>query len=266
MKWVIVLISNEPYINNAIKTINDIKTNGKWKDDIVLLVSESLYNNNQLQHYAKNNNVILRNVPVRSFPKNMNLWKKQYNHPERSYILQREFMYNKFLVFDVYFKKWDIVFYMDAGCIIYDSLERFKTSCEPNNCIYAHSDAYPYNNDWVLKRQFDIEIFDDLNNKRDFINDYEIYFNKDYFQGTMFIYDTKITDDNTVESLFKLNEKYPVAIRMDQGILNLYFNCNKNLWNQIPIKDNKGFLYDFCKRPGNKDSDYCMIKRIIPFS
>lgn len=32
------------------------------------------------------------------------------------------------------------------------------------------------------------------------------------------------------------------------------------------IKDNKGFLYDFCKRPENKDSDYCMIKRIIPFS
>jgi len=266
MKWVIVLIANEPYINKALESINNIRENGKWKDDIVLLVSESLYNNSQLKNYVEKYNIILRKVPNRSFTKNMELWNKQYNHPERSYVLQREFMYNKFLVFDVYFKKWDIVFYIDAGCIINDSLERFKTSCEPSNCIYAHSDAYPYINNWVLKRQFDIEIFDDLNNKKDFIDNYEMYFNKDYFQSTMFIYDTKIIEDETVETLFKLNEKYPIATRMDQGILNLYFNCDRNLWKQIPIKDTKGFLYDFCKRPGYKDSDYCMIKRIIPFS
>ena len=45
--------------------------------------------------------------------------------------------------------------------------------------------------------------------------------------------------------------------------MNLHFNCDRKLWKQIPVKDSKGFLYDFCKRPGYKDSDYCMIKRII---
>jgi hypothetical protein len=77
------------------------------------------------------------------------------------------------------------------------------------------------------------------------------------------IYDTNIIDDNTCDALFNLNDKYPVAIRMDQGILNLHFTCDRKIWKQIPIKDSKGFLYDFCKRPGCKDSDYCMIKRII---
>ena len=30
----------------------------------------------------------------------MDLWNNQSGHPERNYILQREFMYYKFLVFD----------------------------------------------------------------------------------------------------------------------------------------------------------------------
>ena len=59
--------------------------------------------------------------------------------------------------------------------------------------------------------------------------------NNDYFQGTMFIYDTNILNNDTVDRLFILNEKYPIARRMDQGILNLYFLCERNLWKQIPI-------------------------------
>ena len=185
--WVIVLISNEPYINKALNSIKEIRSVGQWVDDIV--------------------------------------------------------------------------FYLDAGCFIHDSLERFKKSCKPTNCIYAHSDAYPYINNWYLKRQFVIDIFDNIDDKNDFINNYSMYFDKDYFQSTMFIYDTKIIEDDTVEKLFKLNEKYPIAFRMDQGIFNLYFNCDKNLWKQIPIKDDKGFLYDFNKRPGYQHKDYAILKR-----
>ena len=259
--WVIVLISNEPYINKALNSIKEIRSVGQWVDDIVLLVSENLYNNPQLKKIAEKNNIILRKVPNRSFKKQMDLWRKQDRHPERSYILQREFMYNKFLVFDMYFRKWDIVFYLDAGCSIYDSLERFKKSAVPNNCIYAHSDAYPYINNWYLSGQFDIDVFDNNNDKKDFINNYSKYFGDDYFQGTLFIYDTNILENDTVSSLFNLNDKYPVAIRMDQGILNLYFNCDRKLWKQISIKDDKGFLYDFNKRPGYQNKDYAILKR-----
>ena len=43
--WVIVLISNEPYINKALNSIKEIRSVGQWVDDIVLLVYENLYNN-----------------------------------------------------------------------------------------------------------------------------------------------------------------------------------------------------------------------------
>ena len=76
----------------------------------------------------------------------------------------------------------------------------------------------------------------------------------------MCIYDTSILEDNTVDRLFELNEKYPIAKRMDQGILNLYFNCEKKLWKQIPIKDKEGFLYDYHERNDYKKNDYLILK------
>ena len=66
-----MLVSNEPYINKCLQSIKEIKEIGNWKDDIVLLVSEKLYANNQLINIAKNNNIILRKVPNRSFKKQM---------------------------------------------------------------------------------------------------------------------------------------------------------------------------------------------------
>ena len=49
-------------------------------------------------------------------------------------------------------------------------------------------------------------------------------------------------------------------MRMDQGILNLYFTCERKLWKQIPINDSIGFLYDFRERDGYRGRDYAMLK------
>lgn len=258
-KWVLVFISNEPYINKAFDSITLARTNGSWKDDIVLLVSSTLYNDKTIQNKSNDLNIILREVPNRNFDTILNVWRKHPTHPEYNYVLQRGFMYNKFCVFDIYFKQWDIVFYLDAGVQIQGPLDRMKQSCEPDKCLYGHSDSYP-NYTWKLKIQFDLELFENKENKKEFIDTYKSFFDKDYFQGTMFIYDTTILEDNTVNRLFELNEKYPIAKRMDQGILNLYFNCEKNLWKQIPVEDKDGFLYDYLERNGYNTNDYLILK------
>jgi hypothetical protein len=76
----------------------------------------------------------------------------------------------------------------------------------------------------------------------------------------MCIYDTAILEPDTVKRLFELSEKYPIAIRMDQGILNLYFNCERGLWKQISVSDSTGFLYDFHERNGHLTKDYLILK------
>lgn len=256
-QWVLVLFSNEPYIIKAITTIHFARKTGKWKDDIVLLVPASLIKNEELINYMQTYNVILREIPSLTFSSTMDLWKKYPDHKSYNYVMAREFMYNKFFVFDVFFRKWDVVFYLDAGASIHGSLDRMK-QCDPDNCIYAHSDAYP-----TYEKKFNI-LFDlnmiPTDKILQMLSTYD--FTSDYFQGTMFIYDTKIIEDNTVKRLVDLAHMYPNAPTMDQGILNLYFNCERKLWKQIPLEDDKGFLYDYHERPGYRARDYLILKMI----
>ena len=254
-----VFLSNGPYIQKAINTIQLARTTGEWKDDIVLLLSSDLYNDDSVKQQCKLLNVTMREVPDRNFDSILNVWKKHPEHSEYEYIIKREFMYNKFLAFDTFFRQWDYVFYLDSGAIIQGPLERMKKACIPEKCIYAHSDTYP-TYVWKFKRQFDLELFDNDTNKQCFLQSYSPYFEDDYFQGTMFIYDTAIIEDHTVDRLFRLSEMYPISIRMDQGILNLYFNCELGIWKQIPVKDDIGFLYDFFERERGSRSKYLILK------
>jgi lipopolysaccharide biosynthesis glycosyltransferase len=258
-KWTMVFLSNGPFIKKAFDTIYLARTTGEWKDDIVLLLSADLYNDDGVKQQCKLLDVIMREVPNRNFDSVLNVWKKHPEHPEYEYVINRGFMYNKFLVFDTFFKQWDYVFYLDSGAKIQGPLERMKKACTPDKCIYAHSDSYPTYL-WKLKRQFSLELFDNETNKQRFYESYYPYFEHDYFQGTIFIYDTSIIDENTVNRLFWLSEMYPIAIRMDQGILNLHFHCERCLWKQIPLKDDIGFLYDFFERERGSRSKYLILK------
>jgi len=257
--WVLIFISNEPYINKAYQSIQMARQIGQWTDDIVLLVSSGLYKNEEVNNFAKKINVILREVPDRSFETILNVWRKHPEHDDYNYVMPRAFMYNKFHIFDTFFRQWDIAFYLDAGVIINGPLERMKRSCEPSNCIYAHSDAYP-TYEWKLSTQFCLDMFESVTEKLQMLGTYNL--SVDYFQTTMCIYDTKIIEDNTVDRLFELSEKYPIARRMDQGILNLYFLCERNLWKQIPVRDEQGFLYDYMERPSYRGRDYLILKQM----
>ena len=258
-RWVFVLFCNTPFLKRAFKTIRQAQSIGQWKDDIVLLVSQELFKNERLQVISKQLNIILREIPERNFDSIMNIWKKNSQHKNYVYAMTRPFIYNKFHIFDIYFKQWDIVFYLDAGAEIQGPLERMKQACIPTNLLYAHSNGYP-NYEWKLSNEFDLTLFENEENKKVFIDTYSPFFDRDYFQSTLCIYDTKIIEPDTVTRLFELSEKYPIALHMDQGILNLYFNCERNLWKQIPVSDSIGLLYDYHERDGHLTKDYLIIK------
>ena len=146
----------------------------------------------------------------------------------------------------------------DESMKVFGKLSPFKTICEPQNCLYAHSDSYP-TFEWKLHRQFSFELLN--GEQRDALNEFNL--DVDYFQSTMIIYDTTILEDSIMDDLFELIEKFPSARWGDQPILNLYFNCTKGLWRQIPLRSQEGFLYDYHQREGYSKSDYLMLKMIL---
>lgn len=254
--WILVLVANEPYLSKAFQTIKQARTIGGWRDTICLLCPETLQFDEMNLCFIENYSILILKIPYRSVEALLRLWNQNPDHPNFSYVATRPFIYQKFNVFNTFFKQWDVVFYLDAGCQIQGPLERIKQSCEPDGILYAHSDTYP-TYEWKFDRQFSFEIAPEsmVTELKTLYN-----FNVDYFQSTLMIFDTKLIDETTVELLFSFAEKYPFSFRMDQGIINLLFLCEMGVWRQIPLSDEKGFLYDFHEREGCLRTQYLIMK------
>ena len=59
--------------------------------------------------------------------------------------------------------------------------------------------------------------------------DYDLNTRK-YFQTGIIFYDTSIIKKDTISSLIQLVEKYPVSKNNEQGIMNLHFLYDRNLY------------------------------------
>ena len=48
-------------------------------------------------------------------------------------------------------------------------------------------------------------------------------------------YDTEIIKSDTKDNLIKLSEKFPLSSTNEQGIMNLYFGCEENNYQELDI-------------------------------
>ena len=139
---------------------------------------------------------------------------------------------------------------------IYKPLQPFL-DLDCTNCLFAHSDAYPYKNSWSILNQFAIR--SDQQMAYQLINEFSDI-NRDYFQTTTMLYDTSIIKDNTFDKLVELLFKYPFSITNDQAIISLWFQpfddineTGRTCWKKMNPN-----MYDYCKR--SSDIDYIMTK------
>jgi hypothetical protein len=257
MKWVLVFVANEPYVGRAFQSISSARTIGEWRDDIILMGPESLLQLLPFQQSLTQYEVQFVAIPFCPVNSVQPFWDQHKTHENYDYIKTHPYIYQKFFAFHTMFKAWDVVFYMDSGCVIQGPLERMKTMCTPRNFLYAHSDSYPFYTYRSLDCQFRFELADaSIKQELESRHNLDI----DYFQSTLMIYNTKILEDSTIKRLFELAEKYPMSVRMDQGILNLYWTCERKLWRQMPLQDEVGFLYNFLELKGCKTKDYLILK------
>ena len=242
-KNIIVLLSNKKYLEKTIKTIIDLKTIGcfnQTNDKIILIRGNDWDLNNINKEYK---NIIENNTEIIYF-EDLDLTYIQSMHKKYPYSspwdnhISKLFQWHKIYVFDKIFKKYKKILYIDVGVKIYKNIKPiFDINCE--NKLLAHSDAYPYLNGWELNNQFDL-----IANKECVEKIQKNYnLNTDYFQTTIMLFDTKIISDNTVFDLINLMNKYPISKTNEQAIMNLYFNCDKKVWKQIPL----GY-YDYMRR------------------
>jgi hypothetical protein len=264
----VVFVCNKSYFPRFIKTCEQLVTNGKYNGNICLVIGNDLYGDELLNcETIKKNNVMVKHFPDIQFSERFLRIKQNFNES-----LRVIFQYHKCYLFDVFFKQWDYILYLDCGISIFDDITPIiNEACE--NTLLAHSDAYP-DYKWKLHTQFSKydHVPIELMNNNQFLSTvktvnsiHSTLCNKynldiDYFQTTMMLYDTRIIEDITFNEIMHFVEIYPTSRRNDQGVIALYFTNIKPVFKQIKLKNENTYFYDYLSR--NPENKYIMLKQV----
>ena len=150
--------------------------------------------------------------------------------------INKTFQWHKFNLFDKKLKEWEYIFYLDINMKIHFELNKIF-EFKPKNKIFARADGYP-EYQWTLDSQFDQTHF--LFKK--LIEKYDLSLNN-YFQTGILYFDTNLIEERTVKNLINLVETFPISITNEQGIMNLYFIFEKNVYKELPEKVDDFILY-----------------------
>lgn len=248
MKEVCCFVCNAKYLSKFLITYNNLRNNGKYLGDVLLIVG------NDLKDYKKEG-LIVKYFPDIEFPKETYEYLMKIKTCDNRNVT-KYFQWHKLYLFDIYVKQWDVIFYIDSGMKIFNDI-RPLLNCFKKNKFLAHDDAMidgEYNYDKMrLLNVFDEKFtkeYQELNTKYDL--------NSHYFQTGIMLFDSNIIEDNTFKELYDLVIKYPITKTNEQGILDLYFTQIKPIWEQIPTKNTDIYFYDYCKRQNNRK--YIMFK------
>ena len=217
MKKVIVLISDECYLDGAKSLFYNAKNEGKWDGDFCLIANN--LNNYDLSDLKKFGvNILHKN--------NKNEFKVKLN------------------MFDVYFKRWDYVIYMDIDFMVFKDFNLFlnKYDTSSNNLI-VDVESHEIHEYLCQGHNSDNK----ENSLRELHKKYDL--NKLGFNSGFISFNTKIINDETLTDLLKLDEEIKYVNNHvhpnggDQPIFNLYFTDihyieNHDISNSVIIREN----------------------------
>jgi hypothetical protein len=247
-KECVVFVSNQQYFPKFIQTLEQLVTKGNYHGDICLVIGDDLFSHHPLNNpLMLTNHVIVKHFPNLIFPEQFLHFVKKAPHP----FCDKLFQYHKLYLFDSYFKQWETILYIDSGMTIHRDIRPLLNTRKPNKLL-AHSDAYP---------TYERRLYDQFNPKfpKHFSRLTKQYnLNIDYFQTTMMLYGTRFIQEDTFRNLYNLTLRHPISATNDQGIIALYFTNIVPVWEQIPIRDEETFFYDWCQR--ERSESYIMTK------
>ena len=255
---VFVLITDLTYFNKAIVTITDLRTIGKWNNNIVLITIDFDLDDNYKNKYniiettfpLINKTILLEKIGPNGFS----------NSDKRE--IHKLYQWEKLHVFDNYFFKWNRVVFLDAGLRVLDDI-KYLLELDYKNKLLAPNDASPnFKPDQIFKYQLSYDNIETVELvKNDFGNE---IFEKYHMLNCIWIYDTSILNICNKIQLIEAMNKYTLCKTNEMGIMNLLFHFKYNLWKEFPLKASNGkYLFEWCELNHSFHTtwrDYCFIK------
>ncbi len=251
MSHAVALVTNRKYLRRCLHTVWQLRRFGDYDGDVVVIVGSDL--KHQVPTLEK---LSLRITPV-FFPeidRSEAVGRLEDAEGLSGTELTKSFQYQKFHVFDEYFREWDKLLYLDSGMQVFAPIDPLW-EMDTTGKITAHSDAFP-TFEWKLYDQFNWVDFPELKPDMEEL----ISLDRDYFQTTMMLFDTAVITPDTVAELTTLSMRFPHSRTNDQGIVNLWA-LQRNLWQPLPTEPVSGrLLYEFAERDGYTFTDYVLLK------
>jgi hypothetical protein len=255
---VFVLVTDQSYFYKATVTINDLKTVGNWRGDIVVITIDFDLEDS----YKSQDNIIEKRFPLIDKTHLLNeIGPNGFSNSDKRE-LNKLNQWEKLHVFDDYFLQWERVVFLDAGLRVLDDV-KYVLDLDYHNSILAPNDASPnFRSDQIFKHQLSYDNEEKVERiKADFGNE---IFDSYHMLNCMWVYDTSILKICNKEQLIGAMNKYTVCKTNEMGIMNLLFNFKYKLWKEFPLKSSNGkYLFEWCELNHSFYTtwrDYCFIK------
>jgi hypothetical protein len=245
-------ITDASYYPKAQKTIQELRTKGRWAGDIVLMTIDFDADAAFLEKW--------RIIPHRVAHIDTSiLVAKLKQNPIKSMADNRHFgklyQWDKLYCFSDYFLKWERVVFLDAGIRVFDTVQSLL-DLEWKNSIRAHDDSgrgdddkngitfdtgrrFQCQMDWDASPEITEDIFTEFS--RDICNE-------NYMLNCMFVYDTAIIHKASKDTLVEAMNRWPISLCNEMGIMNLYYAFKHRLWKPFPIYTGSKMLFGWSEQ------------------
>jgi hypothetical protein len=260
-KTVVVTLTDVGYFSRAKRTIIDTRSRGEWTGDLVLITVGFDAPKNFLDYY----NVIQKRVEHINTDYLVEQYKK---FPLKTVGDNRHLLklsqWDKFYVFDEYFKNWEKVIFFDAGLRVFDKVS-ILDNIDCKGSILAPDDVAQYDTEQRFKIMFEFEANIDATEK--LFQEFPTHIIEErYFLNCIWIYDTSLLEQCKMSEMVEAMNKYPICRCNEMTIMNLLFTMKYKVWKPFPefIENGKrlfGWIeYDRDYGPNKSWRDFCFMK------
>lgn len=243
----------------------DLRTTGGWQNQIVFVSVDGCVYDRQIEDGV----VVVQFPPIDTRQLVAAIGPDGFPDTTDGRELSKLLQWEKLHVFDVYFKQWDRVVFVDAGLRILDNVGPMLRYIDDNSRVEALFWAPNDRGDGPIKQ--DKGFMCQLSNRNpallgvcatEFGFDLESGM-QDYFLNCMWIYDTAIDRDGTLKTeLVETMNRYPLCKTNEMGVMNMVLHFRRGVWRPFPHQVEGKALFDWCElnNPGTCWRDYRMVK------
>lgn len=246
MSTVFATLSDQSYFPKALRTIQELRENGKWCGDIVLIAVDFEPELSDVIVYKTTH--INTDGLLESFKR----------HPIRPMSDNRHFgklyQWDKLQVFKTFFRKWERVIFLDAGIRVFDSVQALL-DLEWKGRFLAPDDSDPYDNGNRFSVQLDMIANPEVTELLFREYSHEIL-DKHYFINCIFVFDTALLDKISYQEMEDAMNKYPICMCNEMGIMNLVFCYKLDVWAPFPQRVGDKYLFGWCERNYREQPDW----------